>query len=155
ASARVIDAVNPLALTRTIKGLGVYYLIILAIIGAYALVLVLLARTDIWEQVKVAFLLFSIYSIFCVLGGALYERRHALGLEPTHTPERQAERKEQERARERHKALDEVHGEARGGNFMAARDSLLRWLRFVDADLLERDVRFIFEQARTWQDEKA
>jgi hypothetical protein len=155
ASVRAIDAVNPLALTRTIKGLGVYYPLILAIIGGYVIVIVLLARIDIWEQLKVAFLLFAIYSIFCVLGGALYERRHALGLEPTHTPERKAERKEQERAKERHKAIDEVYGEARGGNFAAARDSLLRWLRFVDADLLERDVRFIFGQAREWQDERA
>jgi hypothetical protein len=155
ASSRALEAVNPLALTRTIIGLGAYYPLILGIIVVYAILIALVGRLDIWESVKLAFLLFCVLSIFTTLGGALYERRHVLGLEPTHTPERKAERAEQERSRERHKALDEVYGEARGGNFMAARESLLRWLRSVDVDWLERDVRFIFGQARTWQDEKA
>ena len=155
ASSRAIDAVNPVALTRTIIGLGAYYPLILGIIAVYATAVFFVARTDLWESLQVGFLLFCVLSIFTVLGGALYERRHVLGLEPTHTPERKAERAEQERAKERHKALDEVYGEARGGNFMASRESLLRWLRHVDVDWLERDVRFIFGQARTWQDEKA
>jgi hypothetical protein len=155
ASSRAIDAVNPVALTRTIIGLGAYYPLILGIIAVYTAAIFFVARTDLWESLQVGFLLFCVLSIFTVLGGALYERRHVLGLEPTHTPERKAERAEQERAKERHKALDEVYGEARGGNFMASRESLLRWLRQVDVDWLERDVRFIFGQARTWQDEKA
>ena len=155
ASSRAIDAVNPLALTRVIKGLGGYYVFILGVVVVYAIAIVFLADSALWMTAKIAILMFFVLSIFAVLGGALYERRHVLGLEPTHTPERRAERAERERSKERHKALDEVYGEARGGNFIAARESLLRWLRFADADWLERDVRFIFSQAREWQDEKA
>jgi hypothetical protein len=155
ASSRVIDALNPMALTRVITGLGVYYALILGIVLVYATAVVFLARSDVWQSLKIAFLLFCVLSLFSVLGGALYERRHVLGLDPTHTPERKAERAERERSRERARALDEVYGEARGGNFMSARESLLRWLRHIDADWLERDVRFIFSEARTWQDEKA
>jgi hypothetical protein len=155
ASSRAIDAVNPLALTRVITGLGGYYLLILGVVVVYALAIVMVWRLDAWISLQIAFLLFCVLSIFTLLGGALYERRHVLGLEATHTPERKAERAERERSRERARALDEVYAEARGGNFMAARESLLRWLRHIDVDWLERDVRFIFAEARTWQDEKA
>jgi hypothetical protein len=155
ASSRALEAVNPLALTRTIVGLGVYYPLMLGVIAVYAVAVIVLSRTDVWETLQIAFLLFCVLSIFSGLGGSLYERRHALGFEATHTPERVAEREERERSKERAKALDEVYGEARGGNFMAARDSLLRWLRQTDADRLEQDVRHICSEARTWQDEKA
>jgi hypothetical protein len=155
ASSRALEAVNPLALTRTIIGLGAYYPLMLGVIAVYAFAVIVLSRTNVWETLEIAFILFCVLSIFSGLGGALYERRHELGFDATHTPERIAERAERERSRDRAKALDEVYGEARGGNFMAARDSLLRWLRQVDADELEQDVRYICSQARTWQDEKA
>jgi hypothetical protein len=155
ASSRALEAVNPAALTRTIVGLGVYYPVMLAVIAVYALAVFFLGRMNVWETVGIAFLLFCVLSIFSGLGGALYERRHELGFDATHTPERIAERQERERSRDRAKALDEVYGEARGGNFAAARDSLLRWLRQVNADRLEQDVRHICSEARTWQDEKA
>jgi hypothetical protein len=154
ASSRAIDAVNPVALTRVIKGLGLYYVFILGVVVVYAIAVVVVVRSSLWQSLQIGFLMFCVLSLFTVLGGALYERRHVLGLDPTHTPERKAERAERERSKERHKALDEVYGEARGGNMIAARESLLRWLRFTEPDWLERDVRFIFDQARTWQDER-
>lgn len=155
ASSRALEAINPLALTRVIRGLGGYYLLILAVIVVYAIALQFLYRADIWPMLRLALVLFCVLSIFTMLGGALYERRHVLGLEPTHTPERKAERADRERSKERAKALDVIYGEARGGNYMASRDSLLHWMRHEDPDWLERDVRFFFGEARTWQDEKA
>jgi hypothetical protein len=155
ASVRAIDAVNPVVLTRVIRGLGFYYPLVLGVIAFYGVALYFIGQTNLWELLQVALALFCVLSIFTMLGGALYERRHELGLEPTHTPERKAERIERERSRERAHALDVVYGEARGGNFMAARDSLLHWLRHESQDWLERDVHFFFTEARTWQDEKA
>lgn len=155
ASSRAFEAVNPVALTRVIRGLGGYYLLILGVIIVYGAALYFFERAGTWEMLKISSLLFCVLSIFTMLGGALFERRHVLGLEPTHTPERKAEREERERSRERAKALDGVYGEARGGNFMAARDSLLHWMRHEDPHWLERDARFFFAEARAWQDEKA
>lgn len=155
ASTRAIDAVNPLVLTRTIIGLGVYYVLILGIVAAYTLILVLTAKMGVPDLVNTALTMLFTLSIFSVLGGALYERRHELGIEPTHTPERRAERAERERSLVRARALDQVYGEARGGNFMAARDSLLRWLHEAGPDRLESDARFFLSQAREWRDEKA
>ena len=154
-SSRAIEAVNPMALTRVIRGLGGYYFLILGIIVVYGIALYFLYGSGVPQMLKISLLLFCVLSIFTLLGGALYERRHVLGLKPTHSPERKAERADRERSRERAKALDVIYGEARGGNFMAARDSLLHWMRHEDKDWLERDVRFFFAEARTWQDEKA
>jgi hypothetical protein len=138
-----------------VLGLGNYYVLILAVIAVYAFALLVLVRSGLPLFVQILFINFAIFSIFALLGGALYERRHVLGYEPTHTPERKAERAERERSRERAHALDVVYGEARGGNFLAARESLLNWIRHNDPDWLERDVRFFYSEARTWQDEKA
>lgn len=155
ASARALDAVNPIALTRTIAGLGIYYVLILGVIAVYSVVLVLLVKWNAWEWLRIALALFLVLSLFSTLGGALYERRHELGMEPTHTPEREAEARERERAQVRARALDGVYGEARGGNFIAARDSMLSWLRDCGPDQMERDARFFFSEARHWQDDRA
>jgi hypothetical protein len=155
ASSRALDAVNPLALTRTLVGLGVYYPVILALIAAYGMLLVLIVNSDLPGLLKIATALFLILSVFSGLGAAIFERRHRLGYEPTHSPERVAARGERERDQLRARALDVAYGEARGGNFAAASTTMLQWLREHDAVDLERDARFFFEQARQWQDEKA
>jgi hypothetical protein len=155
ASGRALEAINPMALTRVIRRLGVYYPLVLGVIAFYGIALFFSAQSRIWELLQLSLLLFCVLSIFAMLGGALYERRHELGFEATHTPERKAEREDFERSRLRARALDTIYGEARGGNFMASRDSLLHWLRHESQDWLERDVHFFFTEARTWQDEKA
>jgi hypothetical protein len=155
ASARAIDAVNPVALTRTIVGLGPYYFLILGIVALYALLLLVIFASGLPELLQIAAALALILSLFSGLGGALYERRHLLGYEPTHSPEREAERVDRARAQVRARALDEAYGAARGGNFAGASNTMLQWLREHDAHDLERDARFFFDQARQWQDEKA
>jgi hypothetical protein len=155
ASSRAIDAVNPVALTRVILGLGMYYPIILGVIAGYALVTVFVARAGAWNVVTIPLFLLFVLSIFSALGGALYDRRHELGLEPTITPERTSEKEDRERARLRARAFDTIYGEARGGNFMAARESTLAWLREAGPEHLANDARFFASQAREWQDDKA
>jgi hypothetical protein len=155
ASARALDAVNPLALTRTIIGLGPYYFAIMGVSILYALLLFVLAGSGLPLSVKIAASLFLILSLFSGLGSAIFERRHRLGYEPTESPERTHEREERERSHERARALDLAYGEARSGNFAAGTNTLLQWLREHDVLDMERDARFFFEQARQWQDEKA
>ncbi|MEP7247121.1 MAG: hypothetical protein ABI885_26025 [Gammaproteobacteria bacterium] len=154
-SSRAIDAVNPVVLTRVLIGLGSYYFVILGVIAFYVIVMFLAAGSSLPYSLKTGLGLFFVLSLFSLLGGALYERRHRLGLDPTHSPERTAERENRERARIRARTLDEVYGEARSGNFLAARESLTRWLREESVDYLERDALFFMSQAREWQDEKA
>ena len=155
ASSRALDAVNPLALTRTIIGLGPYYFAIMGVTILYALLLFVLARADLPRVVQIAASLFLILSLFSGLGSAIFERRHTLGYEATDAPERLAERDERERSQQRARALDLAYGAARSGNVADASSTLLQWLRQHDASDMERDARFFFQQARQWQDEKA
>jgi hypothetical protein len=155
ASSRALDAVNPLALTRTIIGLGPYYFAIMAVAILYAILLFALARSELPLTVQIAASLFLILSLFSGLGSAIFERRHRLGYEATDAPERLHEREERERSHERARALDLAYGEARSGNFSAGSSTLLQWLREHDVRDMERDARFFFEQARQWQDERA
>lgn len=155
ASSRALDAVNPLALTRTVVGLGPYYFAIMGVVIVYAILLFALARARLPLTVQIAASLFLILSLFSGLGSAIFERRHRLGYDATDAPERLAERDERERSQERARALDLAYGAARSGNIADASSTLLQWLRQHDAGDMERDARFFFEQARQWQDEKA
>ena len=155
ASSRALDAVNPVALTRTIIGLGPYYFAVMGVVLLYSLLLFALVRADLPLSVRIAASLFLILSLFSGLGSAIFERRHRLGYEATDAPERLAERAERERSQERARALDLAYGAARSGNFADGSQTLLQWLREHDAVDMERDARFFFEQARQWQDDKA
>ncbi|MBX5460125.1 MAG: hypothetical protein IRZ28_03455 [Steroidobacteraceae bacterium] len=154
-SARAVDAINPVALTRVITRLGGYYVAILGLVALYALTILALEKLRVPAIIGLPVTLFCILSFFCAIGGALFERRHALGLEATHAPERKQEEQERERSRLRARALDEVYAEARSGNLQAARESLLRWQRDTDAERFESDAHFFFTRAREWPDDKA
>lgn len=92
--------------------------------------------------------------MFCALGGALFERRHALGFEAIQSPERKEESQERERSRQLARTLDDLYAQARTRNFAAAKQSLLRWL-YEEPERLENDIRVIYNRARQWEDEKA
>lgn len=92
--------------------------------------------------------------MFCALGGALFERRHALGFEATQSPERKEESQERERSRQLARTLDDLYAQARTRNSAAAKESLRRWL-YEEPERLENDIRVIYNRARQWEDEKA
>ncbi len=76
----LFKAAYPVAWVRMVFGLGPLYLLVLAIIGGYCLTYSAAGRWELWLPVQIAICMFCILSIFSVLGGALYERRHELGL---------------------------------------------------------------------------
>src|SRR5277367_5048526 len=87
----ILKAAYPVAWVRMVLGLGPLYALVLSIIAGYSLLIALLARWELWLPVQIAILMFCILSVFSVLGGALYERRHELGLETWASPERTEE----------------------------------------------------------------
>jgi hypothetical protein len=84
----ILKAAYPVALGRMVLRLGPMYPLVLAIIAGYSLLIALLGRWELWLPVQIAIYMFCILSIFSVLGGALYARRHELGLETWVSPER-------------------------------------------------------------------
>jgi len=124
----ILKAAYPVAWVRMILGLGPMYALVLAIIGGYSLLIVLLGRWELWLPVQIAIYMFCILSIFSVLGGALYERRHELGLETWASPERTEELRRKQDLRESDKTVTEAYGQMRAGSHTQAWQLLQTWL---------------------------
>jgi hypothetical protein len=144
---RFWQALHPGTLWHVIRTLGPRYGAIVAVGLAYAYSLTLLAPV-LPGLVITAAALYAWLSWFALIGGCLYEERDMLGFTPTHTPERTADRQEQETERERSRFIDGVYGQARGGNLRGAWHTLERELAARGHDfetyewLLERVDRF-------------
>jgi hypothetical protein len=124
----VLKAAYPVAWVRMILGLGPMYALVLAIIGGYSLLIAFASRWELWLPVEIAIYMFCILSIFSVLGGALYERRHELGLETWASPERTEELRRKQDLRESDKTVTEAYGQMRVGSHTQAWQLLQAWL---------------------------
>lgn len=124
----VFKAAYPVAWVRMVWQLGPMYAVVLAIIAGYALLITLLGRWALWLPVQIALFMFCILSIFSVLGGALYERRHELGLETWVSPERTEELKRKHDLRQSEKEVTEAYGQMRVGSHTQAWQLLQAWL---------------------------
>jgi len=124
----IIKAANPVAWVRMVWGLGPMYALVLAIIAGYSLLIALLARWEPWLPVQIAIYMFCILSIFSVLGGALYERRHELGLETWASPERTEDLRRKEDLRASEKEITAAYGQMRAGSHTQAWQLLQTWL---------------------------
>jgi hypothetical protein len=98
----ILPAIYPVAITRMIRGLGVMYLLVLAVIGVCIAGIGMLLKWVSMLPLELALAMFGILSIFSVLAGALYERRNELGLETRRSPERTAELAREAQRREHH-----------------------------------------------------
>jgi len=144
------EAVNPLMLLRLVRGLGPYYLLILASIPVYLGIIWLLDRAGSWSIVSHAATILCEISFFGLIGGSLYLRRRQLGIEPSRSPERTAAREEAERVKLRARMLDEVFQQVRIGKHVEATRPLANWMSGLDGDTAARDARFIASQASRW-----
>ena len=146
----IIKAANPVAWVRMVMGLGPMYALVLAIIAGYALLIALLARWEPWLPVQIAIFMFCILSIFSVLGGALYERRHELGLETWASPERTEELRRQQDLRESEKEVTEAYGQMRVGSHTHAWQLLQTWL--AARGNAPDDYRWLCGRVASWGD---
>lgn len=146
----VWTAISPLAWARLIMNLGPLYLVVLGVIAAYGLLLTEMRRLDLWLPLSLAIGMFAILSIFSLLGGALYERRHRLGLETWHSPEQVAKRETQLRLRESDALVTEAYAQVRVGAHAKAWAQLQSWLRAKQ--YAPEDYRWLCERVGSWHD---
>lgn len=144
------EAVNPLTLFRVIRGLGPYYLGLLAAMLLYAGLWWLVAASVPFAVLARAANVLLQISFFSLIGGAIFLRRRQLGFEPERSPERIAAREENERVKLRAKMLDEVFQQARHGKHVEATRPLADWLRDLDGEYASRDALHVAEQAVRW-----
>jgi hypothetical protein len=145
-----LKAAYPVAWARMALRLGPMYLLVLAIIGGYALLIVLLGRWELWLPVRIAIFMFCILSIFSVLGGALYERRHELELETWASPEQTVERLRRQELRVSEKEVMDAYGQMRAGSNTRAWELLQNWLASRGND--PEDYFWLCGRVTTWGD---
>lgn len=144
------QAVNPRTLYRVIRGLGPYYLLILAALPIYLGLLYALGHWGVWKILWHAVALICEISFFSLIGGCIYLRRKGLGFEPSRSPERSAARAETEREKLRAKMLDEVFSQVRMGKHVEATRPLAHWMSALDGETATRDARHVAAQAVGW-----
>jgi hypothetical protein len=125
----ILMAVSPLHLLRLVKGLGVWYLAVLAVIAGYALLTYLWWQWMPWLMLRLIGPLFAILSIVSTLGGAVYIRRDELGIEVWHSPERREERQHREELKKNDRVVDSAFNQARLGAHANATKILVDWLK--------------------------
>lgn len=145
-----LKAIYPVALTRMIVGLGPLYLAVLGYIFFVALILGLLARLHLWLPLSISLGMFATLSVFSALGGALYERRHELGLEAWHSPERTAHKESELDRRESDRLITEAYGLVRVGQHVQAWKMLEAWLLSRGSTI--EDYRGLLGRVTTWPD---
>jgi hypothetical protein len=124
----ILKAAYPVAWMHMIHGLGPLYPVVLALIAVEFTLMVLLGKLHLWLSIEIAIGMFAVLSIFSLLGGALYERRHEMGLETWKSPERTQERERKEELRENEGLVTEAYGLMRADSHVKAWELLQSWL---------------------------
>ena len=124
-----LHALSPLAIARLIKGLGLTYVTVLAIVlgGGVLLYALELTVDSLLLQLCLAQLIFM--AMFCAIGGGIFERRIELQLATRTQEERIAEREDRYHAEERAAILDRSYALLRLKRRSDAWDNLEPWIR--------------------------
>lgn len=155
-------SLNPLAWLHILVRVPGSYLFILAVLGGFYLLasalvswlpaveLPFAVRIPAPESIRIAVVMYALLASFAMIGGVLFERRRELGFEPSHSPEREAEKANRERQREIDHLIDRIFAEWRGGAYGNA------W-RTIEAHLQQserpsEDLRALFARASQWPD---
>jgi hypothetical protein len=148
----LLKAANPLEWIRMIRGLGPLYAAVLVVILAYGLGLTLLARLELWLPLEIAIGMFAVLSVFSFLGGALYERRDALGIEAWASPERTEERRRAQELRDSEHIVTEAYGLMRAGSHIKSWKLLKDWV--ASRGNAPDDYRWLCEHVLSWDDQR-
>lgn len=146
----LLKAANPVEWIRIVRGLGPLYWLVLAVIALYALAIALLGRLDLWMPVETAIGMFAVLSVFSFLGGALYERRHELGIETRVSPERTEERRLKQEVRQSENTVTDAYGLMRASSHVKCWDLIKNWLDSRGNN--PEDYRWLCDRVVRWED---
>ncbi len=146
----LLKAINPAAWLRIVLGLGPLYALVLVVIAGYVTGLLVLFELELWLSVEIAICMFAVLSIFSFLGGALYERRHELGLETWVSPEKTSELRRQEERKQDDLIVMQAYGLMRASSHLKCWQTLKTWL--ISRGNSPEDYRWLCERVVSWDD---
>jgi hypothetical protein len=156
------QSLNPILLLRIVARVPGSYLLIWAVLAGFwwlasALVTWLPAgelpfaiSIPLPESVRIAIVMYAWLASFAMIGGVLYVRRQELGFEPTHSPERAAEKADRERQHDIDQLIDRIFAEWRGGAYGNAWRTIERHLQHSPRP--SEELRELFARAEQWPD---
>jgi hypothetical protein len=159
-----VQSLNPVVLLQIIVRVpGSYALILAVLAGAWWLATMLVTwlpaaelplsiEIPLPEGVRIALLMYAWLASFAMIGGVLYVRRLELGYEPSHSPERDAEKADRERRREIDHLIDRIFAEWRGGAYGNAWRTIEKHLN--DSPRPSEELRDLFARASQWPDRR-
>lgn len=145
-------ALHPGEIARVVRGLGAFYPLVVVFAAACAIVGLWAARHLESRILVVAILEMLLLLAYAGIGGALYLRRSELGFEPRQSPERVAQRLEDERQAERQRFVDDLYKDLRVRESARAAGNAARWLRASSPEHLRGDLQAILEAGRRWSE---
>ena len=154
-SHRILDAVNPVALWQMLRGMGAWYLLLLAAMAAAAGLMLWLQQWPVSGFTRSGLQALLLLCLYACVGGAIHERRVLLNFEPLNSPEREAERDEDERLAKRQRMLDAAFTATRSREPERATQLVSQWLAAADSRRAHGDVEAILEQAARWPQARA
>jgi hypothetical protein len=153
-SRSIFDAVNPMMLLKTIRILGAWYLVLVAAVALPVVIawFLFVRGTDLHITAALALLMFGGLATFSLIGGVLYEKRAALGIDAWKAPERDRERADRETHKRHERVIDELYGHWRSGARTEARQAAEQWLASRKYDVEEFD--WLCERLLLWPDRR-
>ncbi|HUI60932.1 MAG TPA: hypothetical protein VLX90_11945 [Steroidobacteraceae bacterium] len=152
----VFRAVSPTALVHLLRGLGRDYALIVALAWTFAIAVYWLSTgpAPVWLLLAIA--QFLLLLEFALLGGAVFEHRHELGIETRTRSERLAERDAREHQAQRAAMLDRAYSRFRVGKPAEGWQEIETWLRQPGAWESQRaEYRAVLTAASAWEDGRA
>lgn len=147
-----IDAVNPVELARVMRGFGIWYPVVAAFVLGCAALGLLAARKFDSMILTVAAIEMLLLLVYAGTGGVLFVRRRELGFEPRQSPERIAQREEEERRGTRQQFVDSLYKDLRVRESARAATTAARWLRESRPEHLKGDVHAILQAGLQWNE---
>ncbi len=151
-SGRALDAVNPFALVRVLRGLGHYYPLAVLVTALCVLLGVLVAKSPLWSVLQFAALELLVLLAYAFIGGAVFVRRLDLGFEPRVSPERVEMRGEQEREAQRQRMIDGLYRDLRVREPARAIADARSWIEAASPQQLPGDVQAILDAGAHWSE---
>jgi hypothetical protein len=145
-------AMYPVAWVSMMQGLGSSYLLILGLIAVEFVLLALLRRVGLWAVVTNALDMFAVLSVFSVLAGALYDRRHEMHLDVYVSPEQEAEKQRKAELRLNEKLVLEAYGLMRADAHVKSWQLMHDWV--VSRGSEPHDLEWLAERVASWEDSR-
>jgi hypothetical protein len=149
----VLQAMWPPALVEIARILGRDYLMLTAMILALGLVGFGLAAWlgSVWSGALLVQLF--LLTVFALIGGTVFEHRHALGIESKTRAERMAERDAREHQAERHRMLDHAFSSFRVSKPLEGWQQIEAWVRLhAQGEKQDAEYRALLEASSQWDD---